>query len=58
MKNKESQTIEFKSKWHNEYLKTICAFANTNGGKIIIGISDEGNIIGVKKQQNYNKMAQ
>ena len=48
MTNKESQTIEFKSKWHDEYLKTICAFTNTNGGKIIIGISDKGDTLGVK----------
>nr|WP_234405731.1 ATP-binding protein [Thermodesulfobium acidiphilum] len=25
----ESQTIEFKSSWRDEYLKCICAFANT-----------------------------
>ncbi len=48
MSYKESQTTEFKSNWRDEYLKTICAFANTNGGKIFIGVSDDGNILGVK----------
>ena len=48
MTDKESQTTEFKSNWRDEYLKTICAFANTNGGKIFIGVSDDGNILGVK----------
>ena len=29
---KESQTVEFKQVWKDEYLKTICAFANSDGG--------------------------
>lgn len=44
----ESQTSEFKQIWKDEYLKTICAFANTDGGKLYIGIDDDGNIIGVE----------
>ena len=28
----ESQTIEFKQVWKDEYLKTICAFSNSDGG--------------------------
>ena len=38
----ESQTSEFKQIWKDEYLKTICAFANTDGGKLYIGIDDDG----------------
>ena len=44
----ESQNIEFKQTWKDEYLKTICAFANTDGGKLYIGVDDDGNIIGVE----------
>ena len=33
----ESQNIEWKSNWHNDYLKWICGFANANGGSIFIG---------------------
>ncbi len=33
----ESQTIEFKQLWHDEYLKWVCGFANAHGGKLIIG---------------------
>ena len=29
----ESQNIEYKSSWRDEYLKWICGFANANGGK-------------------------
>lgn len=45
---KESQNTEFKSSWRDEYLKHICAFANTRGGSIFIGIQDDGAIKGVK----------
>ncbi|MCX4338421.1 MAG: hypothetical protein OSJ72_02135 [Lachnospiraceae bacterium] len=34
---KESQNIEWKESWRDEYLKWICGFANTQGGKIYIG---------------------
>ena len=42
----ESQTIEFKQIWKDEYLKTICAFANTDGGNLYIGLDDESNVNG------------
>jgi len=32
----ESQTVEFKESWKDEYLKTVCAFANTDGGVLYI----------------------
>ena len=47
----ESQTTEFKPSWRDEYLKTICAFANTEGGKLLIGVDDRGNFIGVKNSK-------
>ena len=48
MNNQESQTIEFKEVWKDEYLKTVCAFANTAGGVICIGVNDRGDIVGVR----------
>ncbi len=44
----ESQNIEYKSIWKDEYLKWICGFANAQGGTIFIGKDDNGNVIGVK----------
>jgi len=44
----ESQNIEWKENWKDEYLKWICGFANANGGKIIIGKNDNGEIAGLK----------
>lgn len=44
--NNESQNIEYKESWRDEYLKWICGFANAQGGKIYIGITDKKEIIG------------
>ncbi|HKK81593.1 MAG TPA: ATP-binding protein [Prolixibacteraceae bacterium] len=49
----ESQNIEWKENWRDEYLKWICGFANAKGGKIIIGQNDKGEFIGV---DNYKKL--
>ena len=46
--NTENQNIEFKESWRDEYLKWICGFANAQGGKLYIGIDDDGNVVGVK----------
>jgi ATP-dependent DNA helicase RecG len=44
----ENQNIEWKESWRDEYLKWICGFANANGGKIVIGKNDAGNVVGLK----------
>ena len=43
----ESQNIEYKQSWRDEYLKWICGFANANGGSIFIGKDDTGNVVGL-----------
>ncbi len=44
----ESQNIEYKESWRDEYLKWVCGFANAQGGTIYIGIDDAGNVVGVR----------
>jgi len=44
----ESQNIEFKESWRDEYLKWICGFANAQGGIIYIGKDDRGKVVGVE----------
>ncbi len=41
----EHQNIEYKQSWHDEYLKAICGFANSQGGTLFIGKDDNGNTI-------------
>ena len=49
----ETQNIEYKSSWHDDYLKWVCGFANAQGGKIYIGKDDSGNVVGL---EDYKKM--
>ena len=54
LKQGESERLEFKeslSDWDG-ILKTICAFLNTRGGKIVIGVDDQGNIRGIDIGKN------
>ena len=43
----ESQNIEWKESWRDEYLKWICGFANAQGGRIYIVCDDGGKVVGV-----------
>lgn len=44
---KESQNTEWKQSWRDEYLRWICGFANAEGGTLVIGKNDEGEVVGV-----------
>ncbi|MDO5553528.1 MAG: ATP-binding protein [Planctomycetia bacterium] len=44
----ESQCIEYKESWNDDYLKWICGFANAQGGTLYIGLDDMGKIVGLK----------
>ncbi len=48
----ESQNIEWKELWRDEYLEWLCAFANAQGGKLYIGINDKGDVVGIKNAKN------
>ncbi len=37
----ESETIEYKESWHDDYLKSLAAFSNTRGGILKIGVHDK-----------------
>ena len=45
--NHENVDIEYKSMYVPELRKDIVAFANTEGGKLYIGVNDDGTIIGI-----------
>ena len=43
----ESQRTEFKSSFNVEAMESITAFANTEGGCVLVGVSNKGKIVGV-----------
>ena len=64
----ESKTLEFKStlRWNlkddrqddkgvtHAVLKTVAAFLNTEGGDLLIGVADDGAIVGIERDQLEN----
>jgi type I restriction enzyme, R subunit len=68
IKRGESKTLEFKStlRWSlkedrkddkgvtHAALKTIAAFLNTDGGDLLIGVSDDRSVVGVERDQLEN----
>jgi predicted HTH transcriptional regulator len=67
-KRGESKTLEFKStlRWSlkenrnddkgvtHAVLKTIAAFLNTEGGDLLIGVADDGSVVGIEHDQLEN----
>src|SRR5947209_6796996 len=65
IKRGESKTLEFKStlRWNlkdnhqddklvtHAALKTIAAFLNTDGGDLLIGVADDGSLVGIERDQ-------
>lgn len=43
----ESSTLEFKQSFGKEAIETMCAFANAKGGRLLVGVQDNGTISGV-----------
>ena len=48
----ESQNIEYKQTWHDDYLKWVCGFANAFGGTIFIGKDDNGKVTHLEDYKN------
>ena len=44
----EGTTLEFKESLSSSFAREVVAFANTVGGKILLGVSDGGGVIGIK----------
>lgn len=47
----ENNTIEFKEKVNDNFFKSLSAFANTDGGCILLGVKDNKSIEGFNGQQ-------
>jgi ATP-dependent DNA helicase RecG len=53
----ESEQLEFKVGYRKDVVgKNICAFLNSNGGQLLIGVTDEGKIKGVPNAVEHQKV--
>lgn len=48
MTGEETHNIEYKQRWNDDCLKAISAMANTNGGRLFVGLDDQGNPVELK----------
>ena len=48
----ESEDVELKKMWSPRALKTVSAFANGSGGTIVVGVDDDGTLVGVDNPDN------
>ena len=48
---KEARDLEFKEMINNSFLKTVSAFANYGEGRILFGVDDNGNAVGLENPQ-------
>ena len=58
IKNGESQNLEYKESWRDEYLKWICGFANACGGSIYIGLKTLKSIVFYISHYTNDRMTQ
>lgn len=56
----EGSQVEFKLliKDCHKIARTICALANNKGGRIVIGVTDNGEIVGLRNEENTLKVLQ
>jgi len=50
---KESSTLELKRNLpkNDQIIKTIIGFSNQNGGRVIVGVADDGTIVGISEKE-------
>lgn len=56
IKQGENQQLDFKFEINDskKIARTIVAFANTDGGKLLIGIKDNGSVTGIRSEEEYH----
>lgn len=56
IKEGEHQTLDFKFRIDDQkkIARTLCAFANTYGGTLLIGVKDNGKIAGINPEEEFH----
>ena len=45
---REGQRLEFKREWTDRALEDLAAFANTDGGRLVVGVGKDGTVVGAR----------
>jgi len=54
----EGPSIEFKRSFASNLGREICALGNSSGGKVLLGISDDGEIVGISDSNRLRSQIQ
>ena len=54
----ENERLEFKSKVNNDLGEEVCALANAFGGLLMIGVDDDGNVVGCDVKASKERISQ
>ena len=52
----ESETLEFKEQWNEQGLQALASFVNTRGGTLLIGVKDNGTVLGWNGQDREQQL--
>jgi predicted HTH transcriptional regulator len=50
----QQQDFKFRVDDAKKIARTICAFANTDGGRLLIGVKDNGKVVGINPEEEYH----
>lgn len=54
----EGSMLEYKESFSSSLARDLVAFANSTGGKILLGIRDDGSIVGIKDDNKIRAQIQ
>ena len=59
IKQGESEQLEFKTVVQKDSIaKNLCAFLNADGGRLIVGVADDGEVLGIDNAVSYKEEMQ
>ena len=50
----QQQDFKFRVDDAKKIARTLCAFANTDGGRLLIGVKDNGKVVGIDPEEEYH----
>src|SRR4030042_4865510 len=54
----EGSMLEYKESFSSSFARDLAAFANSSGGKILLGVRDDGTVVGVRDSNELRAQIQ